>query len=387
MTVNGASKMRVCQVVAHVDEEASGPSYSVPRLSQSLALSGQDVVLATLRSRGRSSSFDGIRHVEFENTGWPKRLGVSWPMQQWFAANATGFDIIHGHGLWMMPNIYPAQAAGANNVVYIVSPRGTLSEAAMRYSSRIKAVFWALAQKSALARATAFHATSDEEYADIRRTGFSQPVAIIPNAVDVAQRPAVKATQGRRTLLYLGRIHPKKGLDIALPAWRRLQDAFPEWDFRVVGRGDAAYIESLCALVRQIGAERISFEAPVYGDDKLNVMRSADLLVLPTRNENFGMVVAEALAQETPAITTKGAPWEGLIANKCGWWTEIAVEPIAAALEEAFNLAPEALRDMGMRGRDWVLRDFSWDAVGTDMTSFYNWVRRGDNPPKFVRLN
>jgi glycosyltransferase involved in cell wall biosynthesis len=219
-----------------------------------------------------------------------------------------------------------------------------------------------------------------------------QPVAVIPNGVDVPARsgdaagPQQPHGDGRRTLLYLGRIHPKKGLDMALPAWRAVQDAHPRWNFRIIGRGDATYVASLRALANELGAERVSFEDAAYGDAKRDAMRAADVFILPTRNENFGMVVAEALAEATPVLTTTGAPWEGLVANGCGWWSEIGVEPIADALRQAFATPTDGLRGMGRRGAEWMIRDFSWEAIGTNTADFYHWLRHGGQAPRFVHL-
>lgn len=378
--------MKICQVVSHVDEEASGPSYSVPRLSESLASDQHDVVLATLQSRSKRRGFDNIQHIEFESTWPPRKLGISKQMKCWFDANASGFDIIHSHGLWMMPNIYPATAAHAHQTTYVVSPRGTLSEAAMRYSYLVKSIFWAVKQKSALNKATAFHATCEEEYGDIRRAGFNQPVAVIPNGIDVASPTIARTGTKSRTLIYLGRFHHKKGLELAIRVWSKLQDDFPDWSFRIVGKGDSDYIQSLRALARDVGAVRVRFEGPLYGDSKMHALQTASLLILPTRNENFGLVVAEALAVGTCVITTREAPWEGLIANKCGWWVERSEGAIEAALREAMLTPISDLDQMGTAGQYWMKRDFSWISIGRRMGRFYSWICNGGETPDFVRM-
>ena len=112
-----------------------------------------------------------------------------------------------------------------------------------------------------------------------------------------------------------------------------------------------------------LGLTRVSVEGPIYGDAKTAAYREADLFVLPTLNENFGLTVAEALAAGTPAISTKGAPWSGLESEGCGWWIDHGVEPLAAALAHAMALPREALKAMGDKGREWMARDFSWDRV------------------------
>jgi glycosyltransferase involved in cell wall biosynthesis len=119
---------------------------------------------------------------------------------------------------------------------------------------------------------------------------------------------------------------------------------------------------------------RVDVEGPVYGPAKLDAYRQADLFVLPTLNENFGMAVAEALAVGVPVISTKGAPWSGLEREGCGWWIEHGEAPLADALLEATSRPAAALRYMGAQGRRWMARDFSWDRVASDMADVYAWL-------------
>ena len=130
--------------------------------------------------------------------------------------------------------------------------------------------------------------------------------------------------------------------------------------------------------------DRASFLGPVFGQRKWEAYQRADLFVLPTRSENFGVAVAESLACGTPAIATKGSPWEGLISNQCGWWIDHGPEPLAACLREAMLLPQEDLQSMGANGRRWMQSDFSWETVGQQMRATYDWLLGGGAPPSWV---
>jgi glycosyltransferase involved in cell wall biosynthesis len=256
----------------------------------------------------------------------------------------------------------------------------------------MKKVFWPLLQKPAFKNATCFHATAVSEYEDIRRLGFRQPVAIIPNGIDIPHL-STKQPITQRTLLFLGRIHPKKGLDLLLPAWRAIQTRFPDWRLVIAGNDDgyygkSGYMEEIHLLVSKLGIERIEFIGAVYGKSKLQTYQNANLFILPTYSENFGMTVAEALATGTPAIVTKGAPWEGLDTNDAGWWVDINVESLIACLEKALSCTPNQLDQMGMRGREWMANDFAWNQIGAQMASTYQWLLDKSLPiPTWVRID
>ncbi len=149
--------------------------------------------------------------------------------------------------------------------------------------------------------------------------------------------------------MYLGRNHLLKGLDLLTEAWERVKR--DGWRLKLVGPGLPGGL--------------------VEGEEKWRVLRAADVFVLPTRSENFGIVVAEALAAGVPVITTKGAPWAELVSENCGWWVEVGVEPRAEALREAMGLTDEERRAMGENGRRLVERKYKWEAVGARMVEVY----------------
>jgi glycosyltransferase involved in cell wall biosynthesis len=140
-------------------------------------------------------------------------------------------------------------------------------------------------------------------------------------------------------------------------------------------------------LAIALGLTRVSVEGPIYGDAKTTAYEDADVFVLSTLNENFGLTVAEALAAGTPVISTKGAPWSGLESEGCGWWIDQGVEPLAAALARTMGLPREALKAMGNKGREWMMRDFSWDRVAHDMLDVYLWLAQRTEPSRTVRFD
>ena len=130
----------------------------------------------------------------------------------------------------------------------------------------------------------------------------------------------------------------------------------------------------------------VAILGPIYGKAKTAAYREADLFVLPSLNENFGLTAAEALAAGTPVISTKGAPWSRLDSEGCGWWIDQGIEPLATTLARAMVLPRVTLKAMGDKGRHWMAREFSWDRVARDMLDVYQWLARGAEPPAAARF-
>ena len=380
--------MTIVHVASSVSNESSGPSYSVVRLCESMIASGAEVELATLDAGPRRPPLPFLRR--FPRGRGPRRLGRSPALRRWLDAQVRGgrAEVVHAHGLWQMSLVYPAWAARAGRARLIVSPRGSLSRWAMRYGSAAKPLFWAALQRPALERAACLHATAEPEYEDMRRLGFRQPVAVIPNGVDLPAPPLNPDSRtGARTLLFLGRLHPVKGIDMLIDAWRSVQRRFPAWRLLIVGDdrdavgNSSGYGGALRRRVDAQGAARVSFAGELRGRAKWEAYENADLYVLPSRSENFGLTVAEALAAGTPAVTTRATPWRPIEAHGAGWCIDTGSAPLAACLREALARDPATLREMGMRGRRWMAADFSWRRIGRQMARTCNWLM-GVDPAK-----
>lgn len=376
--------MRLVHVVPHIDQEAAGPSYSVPRLCQSLAACGNEVELTCLAARGEIAGVTLDLHPQ-----WPvlDRFAVSTSLARALARKVGAVDVVHNHSLWSMVNVASGWVVPGRGAKLVVSPRGTLSAWALSRNQKIKRILWPL-QKRVLARADLLHATSEVELEEIRAQGFTAPVAVIPNGIDLPgmRHTATQSGDGIRTLLFLSRIHPTKAIDRLLAAWAQLQTRHPNWRLVIAGRGEVAHIAEVEALAKTLGVDRVEFPGPLFGEPKAEAYASADLFVLPTHSENFGMVVAEALAYGCPAVVSRGAPWAGLETEDCGWWVNNSVDDLDIALDTAMQLPPAQLAAMGLRGRAWMERDYGWEAIGQKMDAAYRWLVNGGERPAWVRV-
>jgi glycosyltransferase involved in cell wall biosynthesis len=156
----------------------------------------------------------------------------------------------------------------------------------------------------------------------------------------------------------------------------------------VAGPDEDGHEALVRAAVKKTGLEdQFVFTGPVFGEAKQGLFQRADLFVLPTFSENFGLVIAEALAGGIPVITTKGAPWRELVTNTCGWWVDIGAEPLVEALREAMSLTDVERWKMGLRGRKLMEEHYSWPSVAKDMKAVYKWMLGGGTPPKCVLVD
>jgi glycosyltransferase involved in cell wall biosynthesis len=382
---------KIIQITPAISEESSGPSYSVRRLTESLIEIGRDVELVSLEWPNTPKI--NILHTFpiYGNT----RIGRSPELFDWLnkrASKTANTPIFHNHGMWQMNAVYPGTIANKYNIPYIVSPRGTFSQKAFNSGSIIKKCFWPLYQRPSFKNVSLFHATSYQEYLDIRNRGFKQPVSIIPNGIDIPPR-FEKSEQSIRTLLFLGRIHPIKGLDLLLPAWKILQDKFPDWQLRIIGNdfgyhGTTGYKNKIIKLSNQLKIKRVIFSDALFGIEKWKAYSDSDIYILPTYSENFGVTVAEALSSGIPVIVTKGAPWENIEKIGAGYWTDIKIESLTNAMEKLMLMTPYEINKMGEKGRDWMINEYSWNYIANKMSNMYDWVvNDNENTNEFILKN
>lgn len=357
-----------------------------------MALRKQDVeadILTVREANTPHDSFISAHKQDFAGIPLLGALRLSSDLARTVRTEAFTADVVHTHGLWLMPNVNAGYAAAAARRPLVVTPRGMLGPEALAFSARKKHLFWRLLQGPAYAHAAVWHATSAAEAQDIRTFGVRAPIAIIPNGIDIPNSSTTLLSRegNLHRILYLGRLHPKKGLPDLIAAWDRLADERIDWTVHIVGPDEGGHRAELEKMASQGSVPRVIFEGPVYGAEKMQVLSEADLFVLPTQNENFGLAVAEALAAAVPAIVSRGAPWSDLETERCGWWVERGVEPLVSALREATALPDVERRAMGERGRVLMARKFNWDRIAHDMRSVYEWLLGKAERPSTVYLD
>jgi len=227
--------------------------------------------------------------------------------------------------------------------------------------------------------ASALQATAEMEAAHIRRIGFTGPLAVIANGVSIPifDFNVPRPSGGRRRLLFLSRIHPKKGILELVRAVAALRTVFENgrWFVTIAGPDEGKHLEMVKREARRLGVDSLlEFPGSVENEAKWDLYRSSELFVLPTYSENFGLVVAEALGCGIPVITTREAPWEELLTRNCGWWFNMGQKELEVALREALLSSPEALAQMGQRGSILVLEKYSWNFTGLELRKLYLWI-------------
>ena len=380
--------MRILHVVPSMNRGGGGPSESVPMTALAQKEAGLDVAIA-FYDTGELSPFAeeagrrGIVLHRFRgDNGFLNPLAVSLDFVRRFGEIAKGYDVVHTHVQWMFPIWWAAYTARRLGKRLVMMPRGCFERERLKISKwKKRMVGWI--DRHYAKRADSVWATSEQEADAIREFAPGSKVEIYPIGLDVT-RFRVSEQRGN-TILFLSRISPVKGLDMLAEAWglavsgqrlavsgQQLAVSGEGWKLVIAGPDDRKYTDE----IKKVFAEKCApgsyeFRGPVYGEEKFKLLSQADAFVLPTRNENWGIAVAEAMASGLPVICTKGAPWQCLEEVGAGWWTDISVEGLEAALKKLVATSREERLEMGARARRWIEENLDWRKIGSAMRLSY----------------
>ncbi|WP_299051361.1 glycosyltransferase [uncultured Polaribacter sp.] len=379
--------MTIHHVVSSIDLSSGGPARSVTGIINSILMNFPDVeiILETLETeKPIAKSLINSRGKIFFN----KNTFLLFSLSMNSNLRKSKPNIFHGHGIWQMPVHNMVRVAKSTNIPYIITVRGMLESWSLEQHKLKKQIALNLFQYNDLKGAACIHATAEMEVESIRMLGFKNPIAMIPNGIEISDFPKDIPTKCKapKKILFLSRIHKKKGLENLVEAWYNIDiNIRKEWVIEIVGNGENDYIKEINELILIKNLEdSIVIKKPLFGKKKIDLYRKASLFVLPTFSENFGIVIAEALASYTPVITTRGTPWESLEVTKSGWWIQSGVEPLKKALLEGVSLNENEIITMGKNGRRLIEDEFSMSSVSSKMVDLYNWILRDRDKPAFI---
>jgi glycosyltransferase involved in cell wall biosynthesis len=361
----------LCHVVPSLEDRHGGPSKSVRALANAMAARTPTALLTTLEP---GQSMLPPEHDAASVSVFPRESPRWLSRSPQLAAHlrATRYEIVHAHALWLLTLRYAHDAARARSVPLVISPRGMMSGWAWEHRRWRKVLANALVHPGALQAAAGWHATSAEEAADIRSRGYRQPVCVAPNGVEIpapAELAAARAAwqsefpalRDRRVAVFYSRFHRKKRLRELIELW--LARAPVDWLLLVAGVPEEYSVDE---VANWADASRVIV---ANGRNRLPPFSAAELFLLPSHSENFGLVVAEALAAGIPAVVTDTTPWTGLNERDAG--ACVSWDNFPHALEAALAQPRETLAAQGARGRAWVAQEFTWARSAATLLDFY----------------
>jgi len=369
--------LNLIHFVTDLDRISGGLSVSVPSLCKELAaLPGVRICLA---ARHTSEPIELPEQSNFQ-IFWIDggQSSVARVFSDMSSRYPDGKTIVHLQGLWDPAYHWASRHAAKHQIPVVVSIRGMLEPWALKHKGLKKKVAWHAYQRRNLLQASALHATSPAENESIKRAGLPESSTVfIPNGV--APPPYVdtliRTTPREPVLLFLGRLHRIKGLINLIDAWAK--GAPRGWTLQLTGPDCDGHRSELEARIRRCGIQRsVRITGAVDGEEKWRTLARASALVLPSFSENFGLVVAEALAAGTPVAATTGSPWSCLETERAGWWVKPEVTALTEFLQQLGNTPSEELLAMGNRGRELVAQKYTWPGVASRFAEVYRELAR-----------
>ena len=339
---------KVLHVIPSVGPQRGGPSFLIRTLARALSQAGMEIHVVTTDDNGpaRLPVPLGVPQYEDGATFWyfPRQTRFytfSWPLTRWLARHVREFDLVHIHALFSYAALPAAMLAHRAGVPYIVRPLGTLNRWGIENRRPwLKSLSFRLLESRILANAAGVHYTSEQEHVEAGALGVSTHPLIIPNAVELpveqSSRP-VQLARDRKTILFLSRLDRKKGLDLLLEAFAQVHRRFPQSVLLLAGTGDPALVATLKAQAERLQISgQITWAGFLTGKAKWSALTSADVFVLPSYSENFGIALVEALACGCPVVLSDQVGIHREISRaQAGLVTPCRVDELAAAILNA----------------------------------------------------
>ena len=287
-------------------------------------------------------------------------------------------DLVHVNCCWMPACAFVQQMAQKRNIKVVLTPHGMLEPWIIKrhyWTRKLPALL--LYQKAAIQNADCLQATAESEKENLLKLGYNSNIKIVKLGIDAESITMKTFWKKNKQLLFLSRVHVKKGINYLIEAADILREELQGYKIVVAGEGDADYVASLKQQIIDKGLQDIiQLIGGVYGDKKWELFQTSDFFVLPTHSENFGLAIAESLASGTPVITTVGTPWNDLNSSNAGAWIEVGTQPLVETLKRFLSLSDEELEVMGKNGRKLIETKYSAKVMAEEMMEIYQSIKK-----------
>lgn len=381
--------MKVLQTINGMPAKSGGPATCTRDLLEGLYEIGADVQLLTANPKSPNLHNLGEGRpwlIELQND-LKTPLGLSKNIFR--ALEQSDYDIYHTNALWMYSNHITCKVARDKKKPYIISPHGMLYPTALRIKAWKKWPMLKLWFEKDIFSATCLHATCKQEMKHCRSFGFKGPIAVIPNPVVIPNGVKVKTrVSSQKTIGFLGRLHPiKKVENLLYGAAKAIEKGCDPFTIEIMGKGSDEYETFLHHEIERLKLQDVvHFVGFVNGQEKYDRLSQLRALMVPSEQENFGMIVPEALICGTPVYASLGTPWEELNTCYCGWWKDNSPETIASVIQEILEKSDDEILQMGISGRKLIEENYEQHILAYMMLDMYKWIEGEIEKPNFVCL-
>ncbi len=375
--------MKILNTIPNLDIKSGGPStctyYLLKGLNRFEDIQADILTLNSTDSKWNDSFIKYVSNDSISSFMYSRNL-------KRYLFKSDKYDLYHANSLWTYPSHITKVIAQKLNSPFILSPHGMLYPQALSISKWKKHIAYSLYQRKDIDSATVLHATCNIEMQYMRELGLKNVIAVIPNCLYIDKQSLVdrNTTNAIRRFGFVGRINRIKNIDRILHVWKYLDKRTSNSMLEIIGSGDKIYEKELKEYVQKNGLQNVRFLGFLSGERLQEEIRQLDFLILPSKSENFGMVVPEALINRVPVIASRYTPWEELNTCSCGWWVDNDVQTLYDVINRVIDMSESDRIVMGNNGRNLVLKKYTIEQVSFQMKRLYEWVLGMKEKPEFV---
>ncbi|WP_241537556.1 glycosyltransferase [Cyanobacterium aponinum] len=381
--------MKILMTIPAIGSVYGGTSKIVLELAKRVAKQGITVDLVTTTANGETEldvrkcqwiEYDDLKIQYFPYISWGD-YKYSFSLTKWLDKNVKNYDIIHTNAVFSLPNIPAYWACQKHHIPYVITPHGMLEPWALAYKAFKKKIFYHLLEKPAMNKASGIQATASLEKDNIKTLNLKAPIFFIPNGIyaeDFISLPSTSLflekfpeTKNRQLILFLGRIDPKKGLDLLAPAFAKINQQFPDTHLVIAGPDNVGYLPTVKNYFQELGClDQVTFTGMLTGEMKYSALASASIYIAPSYSEGFSMSILEGMASGLPCIFTTACNFPEAKEAQAAKVVEVNVEEITEALSLCLS-HPQEAKEMGLRAREFILNNYTWDKIAGSLISVY----------------